>query len=457
MYACIHTYTHTRTHTHTHTTHTHTHRQAHWYGNCRTGTYKEKSCCTNAAILQPGQDWGKFSTGNSCRGDKDTDAVLGELKCEFGSASAHGPWPIKACFPLDKSCTDLGVKENLCGKCTKTADGFKLTNTDAGLRFAGYSFDDNRIGAKSVQARNICVLARYGNKGQVTKQPLDTCAGKSNKGSVASQVHWYGNCREGTVKEKDCCSGAFVVGSYFDWTKFSKGNSCKGDGDTDKTLGELECSFDDGTFKKAGWPLGYCHPLSSGCKKLGIMDNLCGECTALPGGGFQLKESKAGLRFAGASFDDNQNGKGTYQAMNICSLARYGNGGKIQFQPTKDCAGKTGQGSGNQIHWYGNCRKGSSRDATCCSNAALLKSGFDWTKFSRGNSCRGDRDTDRILEQVKCYFSSTPSLSEAETPMLAEDSPLNESLSHEDESREEEEESVSLHELDLDDNTDQEV
>jgi hypothetical protein len=41
--------------------------------------------------------------------------------------------------------------------------------------------------------------------------------------------------------------------------------------------------------------------------------------------------------------------------------------------------------------------------------------------------------------------------------MLAEDSPLNESLSHEDESREEEEESVSLHELDLDDNTDQEV
>ena len=28
--------------------------------------------------------------------------------------------------------------------------------------------------------------------------------------------------------------------------------------------------------------------------------------------------------YIGASFDDGHNGKGTYQAMNICSLARYG-------------------------------------------------------------------------------------------------------------------------------------
>jgi hypothetical protein len=45
--------------------------------------------------------------------------------------------------------------------------------------------------------------------------------------------------------------------------------------------------------------VGYCHPLSDECKKLGIMDNLCGVCTGLPGGGFQLKEDKAGLRFSG--------------------------------------------------------------------------------------------------------------------------------------------------------------
>jgi len=409
--------------------------QPHWYGNCRAGSYREKSCCSNAALLQPGQDWGKFAVGNTCRGDSDTDAVLGELKCEFGSASKFGPWPIKACYPLNKACTDLGVKDNLCGTCHKTADGFKLVNTDAGLRFAGYSFDDNMIGAKSVQARNICILARYGNKGQVTKQPLDTCAGKSNKYGVANQVHWYGNCREGTVKEKDCCTGAFVLGSFFDWTKFSKGNTCKGDGDTDRTLGEVSCSFDDGTFKKAGWPLGYCHPLDSTCKKLGVKDNLCGKCTALPGGGFELSESKAGLRFAGASFDDNQIGTGSYQAMNICSLARYGNGGKITYQPTKKCGGHTGYGPSSQVHWYGNCRKGSSSEKACCSNAALLKSGFDWTTFSRGNRCGGDNDKDRVLAKVKCYFEATPSLEEAETPMLAAefDSPLTE----QDESREE--------------------
>jgi hypothetical protein len=40
---------------------------------------------------------------------------------------------------------------------------------------------------------------------------------------------------------------------------------------------------------------------------LGIKDNLCGQCTALPGGGVKLY-SRHGLRFNGASFDDNQNG-----------------------------------------------------------------------------------------------------------------------------------------------------
>ena len=338
-------------------------RQQHWYGDCRAGTHSEKSCCSNAALLVPGQDWAKFSVGNTCRGNSDTDDVLGSLTCEFGSASAHGPWPVRACFPIDQTCTDLGVKDNLCGKCTKTADGFKLTNTDAGLRFAGYSFDDQEIGRGSIQAQNVCILARYGNKGQVTKQPLDTCAGKPNSGSVESQVHWYGNCNPGTVAQKDCCSGAFILGSYFDWQKFSKGSSCKGDSDTDRTLGELECSFDDGTYKQGSWPLGWCQPLSEECKKLGVKDNLCGECLALAGGGFQLKEPKMGLRFSGASFDDQNLATGSYQTMNICSLARYGNGGKILYQPTNKCAGTSGHGAARQVSplplapvpfvWYG--------------------------------------------------------------------------------------------------------
>jgi len=234
--------------------------QAHWYGNCRTGS-KETSCCSNAALMVPGQDFGKFAVGNSCGSDGDTDSVLGSLSCEFGSASMMAPWPNKACYPIDKACTDLGVKDNLCGKCQKTAIGYKLVNYEAGLRFAGASFDDNEVGKGTVQARNICILSRYGNKGQVTRQPLSSCAGTVQASSVDSQVHWYGNCKEGTVKEKDCCTNAFVVGSFFDWTKYAKGNACQGDSDTDRTLGDIECAFDDGTYKQGAWPMGYCNPL----------------------------------------------------------------------------------------------------------------------------------------------------------------------------------------------------
>eukprot|EP00961_Rhodomonas_salina_P152616 2054018-Rhodomonas_salina.1 len=68
------------------------------------------------------------------------------------------------------------------------------------------------------------------------------------------------------------------------------------------------------------------------------------------------------------------------------------------------------------IRRYGNCGKGSKSQASCCSNAELLSSGFDWTKFSKGrcscddhdaesgigvvlagNSCKGDTDLDRTL------------------------------------------------------------
>ena len=60
------------------------------------------------------------------------------------------------------------------------------------------------------------------------------------------------------------------------------------------------------------------------CKKLGVTDNLCGKCEA-DGKGWKLTNMEAGLRWGGKSFDDNQNGKGTLQAPNICALAAYGN------------------------------------------------------------------------------------------------------------------------------------
>ncbi len=104
-----------------------------------------------------------------------------------------------------------------------------------------------------------------------------------------------------------------------------------------------------------------------------VKDNLCGKCTKYGTSGFKLEESKAGLRFNGASFDDNQigasfvrsvwcpgvfvhtafgiAGKGTMQAKNICILAKFGNGGTITDTPTSDCEGKSISGPASEVHW----------------------------------------------------------------------------------------------------------
>ena len=51
----------------------------------------------------------------------------------------------------------------------------------------------------------------------------------------------------------------------------------------------------------------------------------------------------------GAHDDD---GAFEQQAMNICILARYGNGGKIAYMPTTQCGGHTGSGPSSQVYYY---------------------------------------------------------------------------------------------------------
>eukprot|EP00961_Rhodomonas_salina_P097042 1305450-Rhodomonas_salina.1 len=101
-----------------------------------------------------------------------------------GPPYAAGAWPAGWCYPMDATCTQvddcsslcnaraqspaddlhlrdeqnlslltrlgvggqLGIKDNMCGKCEKTAGGFKLSEPKMGLRFNGASFDDNQIG-----------------------------------------------------------------------------------------------------------------------------------------------------------------------------------------------------------------------------------------------------------------------------------------------------------------------
>jgi hypothetical protein len=87
------------------------------------------------------------------------------------------------------------------------------------------------------------------------------------------------------------------------------GNKCGGDSDTDHVLGKVQCEFTSSSYAAGAWPNGWCHAADATCKALGVTDNLCGECSKWGNGGFTLKESKMGLRFRGASFDDNEIGE----------------------------------------------------------------------------------------------------------------------------------------------------
>eukprot|EP00961_Rhodomonas_salina_P194951 2632146-Rhodomonas_salina.1 len=123
---------------------------------------------------------------------------------------------------------------------------------------------------------NICTLAKYGNGGTIVDVPSTTCGGYSLRGA-AKQVHWYGNCRKGRSSEASCCSNAELLQSGFDWNKFAKGNKCRGDSDTDRVLGKVECDFGPppppGYNSNGAWPLTWCHPMNAACTALGVLDN----------------------------------------------------------------------------------------------------------------------------------------------------------------------------------------
>ena len=77
-----------------------------------------------------------------------------------------GDWPVGGCWTKDSSCSKLGIKDNLCGRCEPLCEhcdaavGFKLV-ADKGLRFGQYTFDAEKIAAGNYQPRNLCALARY--------------------------------------------------------------------------------------------------------------------------------------------------------------------------------------------------------------------------------------------------------------------------------------------------------
>jgi len=66
-----------------------------------------------------------------------------------------------------------------------------------------------------------------------------------------------------------------------------------------------------------------CSPPTTECLRLGVMDNLCGDCLDLGGGDFKLKNSKGKLNFRGKTSTLKASG-GETSAQRLCNLAKYG-------------------------------------------------------------------------------------------------------------------------------------
>jgi hypothetical protein len=172
-----------------------------------------------------------------------------------------GPWPKLGCWTKGGDCVKLGVSDNLCGQCEPLCKrcgskaGFMLSATD-GLRFKGYSFDDNAVYVGSNMVRNMCMLARYGNKGTFKGNTADIVSAKSYAESsrTKEQPHFYGRCTIGDKSQEACCSNSKLVSSGFDWLKFATGNQCGSDLDKDWITSKVVCIFDEKAMQEAQKP-----------------------------------------------------------------------------------------------------------------------------------------------------------------------------------------------------------
>jgi hypothetical protein len=168
-------------------------RGPHFFGNCK----KDSDCdkCSNAKLMRPGQDFARFSIGNSCKGDKDLDNVWVGVKCYYEGMDSlrpewwSGRWGL--CISTSTTCAALGVNDNLCGACTKIPSGFMLYNP-GGLRFNGYGFDDKEFGKGSIQVQNVCLLARFGNRGKYSTS-MPTGESRAFSGGPTGP-HYFGAC-----------------------------------------------------------------------------------------------------------------------------------------------------------------------------------------------------------------------------------------------------------------------
>jgi len=177
-----------------------------------------------------------------------------------------GEWPFGRSYAKGLQCRTLGIADNLAGKCEPVCGtdrcldkevGFLLKNP-FGLRFGELSFDTARMSAGQNYPRNLCALARYGNKGTVAQQASSSSFMSTSDADEAAQPQnfWYGACNTDDEDEKQCCANAKLLQSGFDWKNFAMGTRCDGSRVSSKksVVTSVTCIYDDAKYAQASSP-----------------------------------------------------------------------------------------------------------------------------------------------------------------------------------------------------------
>jgi hypothetical protein len=331
------------------------------------------------------------------------------------------PAPTK---PIPNITCDGIVTNKLNGTCSIIIDsgvpvGFRLTHATGcpGLSFAGLGFDDDGDPA-GVAAKNMCLLARYGNKGKFTEVPEQTAVDPSTE--LCDVGHWAapdtsGNCEYGGFQLR---SGDDFCRNYYTRTA-PDASACpapvsgcgKLSDDRDKAVRELDC-----VYKGTGW---LPHVTVTGSCASNLATTLGGDCQFVVDNGitvgFRLTYSTGcpGLTFAGLGFDEDT---GEFGAKNMCMLALYGNAGSFYAIPSAATIRKSLLGEQCTTgHWVG-----PDSSSECQYGNALLHSGKNWCDYahtitSPSSQCDGaasinpcgkmnDGDMDHPVSELECVF-----------------------------------------------------
>ena len=315
-----------------------------------------------------------------------------------------GKW--RTCFGNGPGtlCDQLGVKDNMCGKCIKLCDkctgreGFILENTN-GLRWSDGKPGSHRAGKWKASFykwnRQIRHVPHLGRRRRTKTVHVD---------KISYNDHSF--ARLGFNDRFAARFTGFIyvrkAGRYTFRTCSDDGSKLWVEGRRVVNNGGLHgrrCREGSRTLQTGYYDVKVKFFENGGGANLDVKYR--GPDTG--NGWAWLKVVDKPIQVLG--FDDNRLSAGNWNGANYCMLARYGNKGKFKHSDFADKQSYliSAGNADSEKHFFGNCGS-SSKYKKCCTNAGPVKSGFDWSTFATGNSCRGDNDLDRPTKTIVCYF-----------------------------------------------------